>query len=82
MQPGGDGLYYFYAHFRVNAPKFARLDIRRNGGVFCVVWEDERDGNDSPASSCGAVITLVEGCIFFRSLQALLVVDIRHFIYL
>lgn len=61
MPPGGDGLYYFYAHFHVNGPKFARFDIRRNGGVFCVVREDERNGNDNPASSCGAVVTLVEG---------------------
>ena len=61
VPPGGDGLYYFYAHFGVNAPKLARLDMRRNGGVFCVVREDERNGNDIPASSCGAVVTLVEG---------------------
>ena len=61
MPPGGDGLYYFYAHVRVTDSKFARFEIRRNGAVFCQVWEDERDGNDSPASSCGAVVTLVEG---------------------
>ena len=61
MPPGGDGLYYFYAHVRVTVSKFARFEIRRNGAVFCQVWEDERDGNDSPASSCGAVVTLLEG---------------------
>ena len=65
MPPGGDGLYYFYAHFRVLNPKFAQFFMRRNGWVFCVIWEDERDGNDSPASSCGAVVTLVEDSVFF-----------------
>ena len=70
MPPGGDGVYYFYAHFGVNAPKFARLDMRRNVGVFCMVREDERNGNDNPASSCGAVVILVEGS------------TVLHFLYL
>ena len=68
MPPGGDGLYFFYANFRVLNPKFAQFLMRRNGGNFCVIWEDERDGNDSPASSCGAVVTLVEGCVCFSLL--------------
>ena len=61
MPPGGDGLYYLYTHIRLNAAKNGQFRLRKSRTVLCVAFQDGVDGNDSPASSCGAVATLVEG---------------------
>ena len=58
---GGAGLYYFYVHVLVGLDKFAWVNIRHNGVTVAMMNEDENNGGDNPAASCGAVIMIQEG---------------------
>ena len=58
---GGAGLYYFFAHFIVQDGLYATFRIEHNGAAVCDAAEDESEGGDQPATSCGAVVLLAEG---------------------
>ena len=61
VPPEADGLYFFYAHFQLEAGKSAQIDIRLNGARLCTMAEDEGNGGDHPGSSCAATVLLQEG---------------------
>ena len=58
---GGTGLYYFFTHFIVQDGLSATFRIEHNGAAICDAAEDETEGGDQPATSCGAVVLLAEG---------------------
>ena len=58
---GGAGLYFVYAAFSYNVGHQATFLIESTDGIVCTVNEDETNGGDSAAGSCGAVLVLQEG---------------------
>ena len=63
VPPGGDGYYYFSAHFVVYYFEFAFFDIQINGETICTAYADRNDSNnnDPGPTSCGAVTYAAEG---------------------
>ena len=63
MPSGGGGLYFFYVNLLSDDQEIATFDIRVNGATMCHSYNDENNSgvNDRGSSSCGIVVTLVEG---------------------
>ena len=61
VPPGGEGLYYFYAHFRYESSEFARLNIRENGDIRWTTTESNLNSGDYASSSCAITAVLQEG---------------------
>ena len=60
VPPGGDGVYYFHAHYLVQAGEAAGFGINRNDDMLCFAEGLGNNGGDFRATSCGAVTTLNE----------------------
>ena len=74
VPPGGDGWYYFFAHFRVFADEYALFNIQLNGNYLCTMVEDDtgvENGDDGGQGACRTVVYAQEG-IFFLNVQELL----------
>ena len=61
VPPGGEGLYYFYAHFYYQSSEFARFNIRENGQIRCTTTESNVNSGDYGSSSCAITAVLQEG---------------------
>ena len=63
MPPGGDGWYYFFAHFRVFGNEYALFNIQLNGNYLCTMVEDDGGNttNDGGQGACGTVVYVEEG---------------------
>ena len=64
VPPGGDGWYYFFAHFRVFGDKYALFNMQLNSNYLCTMVEDdtgEETGDDGSQGACGTVIYAEEG---------------------
>ena len=63
VPPGGDGLYYFSAFFKVDNGEMAQLDVTINGNRVCSAYGDLSHyvGNDYPQATCSGLAHMVEG---------------------
>ena len=63
VPPGGDGLYYLYAHFLFNRGKLVWIRMQVNDLDLCVAFEDGVNAPSYGGGSCGAVVPLQEGSL-------------------
>ena len=61
VPPGGEGLYYFYAHFFYEVSQFARFNVLVNGNIRCTTAESDVNSGDYGSSSCAVTTVLQEG---------------------
>ena len=67
MPPGGDGWYYFFAHFRVVGNEYALFNIQLNGNYLCTMVEDDagNQNSDGGQGGCGTVVYAEEGIFLY-----------------
>ena len=66
MPPGGDGWYYFFAHFRGSNTEYALFNIQINGNSLCTMVEDTSGtSDDGGQGGCGTVVYATEGILFY-----------------
>ena len=61
MSPGGDVVYYFSIHVRVDNGEAAHFDMRLNDVNICTTYPDHSDTNDYSPGLCSAVVDVIAG---------------------